>query len=694
MEASKQWLLNEFIGGNKTVFSIPVYQRNYDWSETHCNKLLDDIKKIHDRNHKHFIGTLLIMQTNKNSFRLQDFTIIDGQQRLTTVILFLKALADLAGELSLTDKKEEILSYLYNQHCDETYKVKLKPIMSDSIIFDLLLNNKFDEIEKNYSDSHIIKNYLVAKKRFASWFEEGLSIDQILEAMQQLEIVFIELTKGEDDPQVIFESINSTGLELSSTDLIRNFLLMDSTDQEVLFKDYWLPIENLLKEGTDYKNLNAFFSHYIVYKTGNIFNESKLYEGFVDLFNDQKFSAQSILKELKENSELFYSLLNGDDKYPETVNYCLLSIKSLKQTTCYPFLFHIVSDYKNSVINDDSFSNCMKLVLSYLVRRMICGVPSNSLRGFFSRLYERVFKISSNKNTYYESINKFMFDLTSKDVIPSDVEFKNALINSNIYRNIALTKFLLADIENGGNLKENIDFSSLTIEHLMPQTLNKNWSVSPEEHQQYLHVLGNLTITGYNSELSNKDFSEKKEIIKNYGKARILNSLILSADSWGIKEIKSRGESLSSAILSHFYIERVSAQDIKFDYTSSFTFDDDPSILLNRSPISFTFESSSYNVESFRNILMTVVKVLDEKDRSVLDKLAKENFKFSKGQKKSKISFNKSCMSSGEKARDDIYVETCLNSPSIAKFIQSLFECYGVDYSSFKIDLLEESENL
>lgn len=508
MDANKIWMLRDFIGANKVLFRIPVYQRNYDWSESNCNRLLDDIFTIIDTEEKHFLGTVVFMAAKSGGFALQEYTIIDGQQRLTTLMLMLKALSKISivcGDPCFSEIEEQ---YLHNKYCDEEYKVKLKPVKTDNEQFLLLLNGKEEEMDE---ECHIFLNYQLCKKRFEHWTEKGISPSQILDALTKLEIVEIVLTKGEDDPQIIFESINSTGLELSSSDLIRNFLLMNAENQETLYEQYWLPIEKALRDKTDYSNLDQFFMQYLVFKTGQPVNARRLYEQFVKLFKENQYTQEEVLRELKYYSEIFKSFIYGNSDYSKQVNDTLKKIRMLKQTTCYPFLLHVFDDYKHSIISEAVLEKVLQFILTYLLRRMVCGIQSNTLRGLFTYLYNRIYKVEANKEKYYESLNKFLFTVYSKDAVPSSAEFERALQTANIFGNPALCKFLLLDIENGDS-KETLQADNLTIEHIMPQTLSADWKyILPEDHEEFLHTLGNLSVTGYNSEMSNKSFAEKRK---------------------------------------------------------------------------------------------------------------------------------------------------------------------------------------
>ena len=569
MDAHKLWMLRDFIGTNKVLFKIPVYQRNYDWAESNCDRLLDDIYDIINSGEKHFLGTIVFMAAKNGGFALQEYIIIDGQQRLTTMMLILKALSIVAQNVGDACFHEIEEQYLHNKYCDEEFKVKLKPIKSDNIQFQLLLEGKEDEMEE---ETHIYRNFMLCKERFEAWVGKGISPSQILDALTKLEIVEIVLAKGEDDPQVIFESINSTGLELTNADLIRNFLLMNAQEQERLYEEYWLRIEKLLRRNMDYSNLDDFFMLYIMYKTSKPVKSRQLYSSFVKLFKESRYSQESILQELRYYASIFGAFIYGDTQYSKQINRLLKRIRILNQTTCYPFLLHVFDDYHNGVIEEKTVEKVLQFILSYLLRRLVCGVPSNTLRGLFIYLYNRIFKVASNKQKYYETINKFLFTVSSKDAILSEAEFERALQNTNIYGNSALCRFLLLDIENGDG-KEVLQADNLTIEHIMPQTLSADWShIKPEEHEIYVHTLGNLSVTGYNSELYNKSFLEKKKIISDNSKAVILNIDVLDKESWTIADIQARARRLSSIVMKRYKIDKVEDDTIEFDYIETVTY--------------------------------------------------------------------------------------------------------------------------
>lgn len=687
MDAHKLWMLRDFIGTNKVLFRIPVYQRNYDWSESNCNRLLDDIYDIMHSGDKHFLGTIVFMAAKSGGFALQEYIIIDGQQRLTTLMLILKALSVVAESVGDDCYHEIEEQYLHNKYCDEEFKVKLKPIKSDNNQFTLLLEDKIDEMDE---DTHIYHNFMLCKERFERWAERGINPSQVLGALTNLEIVEIVLTKGEDDPQVIFESINSTGLELSNADLIRNYLLMNADDQEKLYENYWLYIEKTLRNKMDYSNLDAFFMQYIVYKTSKPVNSRQLYNSFVKLFKDSGYSQESILKELRYYAEIFGAFVYGSAKYSERINRLLYRLRVLNQTTCYPFLLHVFDDYHQGVIDEETVENILQFILAYLLRRMVCGVPSNTLRGLFTYLYNRIFKVASNKQKYYETLNKFLFTVSSKDVIPSAGEFERALQKANIYGNNALCRFLLLDIENGDG-KEILQAENLTIEHIMPQTLSADWShIRPEDHEEYLHTLGNLSVTGYNSELSNKSFAEKQDIIRENSKAVILNSDVLDKESWNIATIQARAKRLARIVMTRYKIDRIVDDSIEFEYIETLTLDNYDEVT-GKKLVSFKLFGETYRQNKYALMLLDVIKLLDKKSPGKLQTLAENNYSFNSTKRKHvHLNIDGSGMRWPWKVTDGIYLEANLSAWSCIRFIENLLTEFGFEKDQFSFNIVAE----
>ena len=446
----------------------------------------------------------------KSKNHIDYFIIIDGQQRFTTLYILLKALADCAAEES---EKDALEKYLFNEDkfnrygIDEKSKLKLKPVKTDNDQLQLLMSGQIDAMDKS-KNGIIYHNYMLFKELTNAFLSENPdnSVMMIHDGIDNLICADIRLDQ-DDDAQEIFERINSTGITLGLPDLIRNYVLMTDDDQERLYEDYWLITQELLSKD----RLESYFLDYLNMKLDGFTKESNAYADFKQIYRDGRYTNESMLQEILHYAKQYHTFYYGDNKLSEEINTALSGLRKLNQTTVYLFLFHIFDDFEAGVIDQKELGKILNLLLSYSVRRLICEIGSNSLRGLYKTLYSRVFNRAENKNHYYDAIVSFLLQLTSKDAIPNDADFVIALKERNLYRKNALCKYLLATIENQG--KERVITDNLTIEHIMPQ--NKNLSTAWQKmlgeewetvRDRYLHTLGNLTLTGYNSELGDKPF--------------------------------------------------------------------------------------------------------------------------------------------------------------------------------------------
>lgn len=675
-------VINDLIEKNQRVFKIPVYQRNYDWTIEHCKKLYSDIIEAYKKNKKHFLGTFVYIRGNIDNSNLSEVLIIDGQQRITTLYILLKVILDIAKDNENNSVYSEIKEYIYNRRCPEQFKIKLKPIQTDNIELEKLMSNNFNEM---FSGSNITRNYLYFKEEILS--NKIITIENILDGMKKLEMIEIILDKTHgDEPQVIFESINSTGLELTLADLIRNFILMDDENQDYLFNEYWLKIEKEI----GYIELHDFFIQYLNSKTTSNITKKNAYEKFKKYYYNNYESHEGILIDLLKHVKYYAAFLGKESKYESDIKYFLNSFTELKQTTMYPFLFKVFIDYDASVINYNDLYEILRFLRSYSIRRMMCEVSSSSLRNFYKNLYARVFK-DGNKNNYYEKIVKHISELRSRDIIPTDKDFKDSLIHKNFYKKISC-KYILAEIENKN--KEKIDVSNFTIEHILPQKQNSVvWKEELGEDYQriyeiYLHTLGNLTITGYNSELGAKRFKDKKEIIEKYSKTVILNRDILKAEKWDEEAILKRADRLADEILDTFDYKRV-----KFD--SSFEFGqndliglDSGIILTNTKPSKFIFCGEEVKVKSYADMLKEFIELLYDVQPDLFKKLALNKFKVTISNRVY-MSYDKNDMRSPfEISKSGIFYEKNLSSEYIKDFIRALIikSEFEIEDFEFKIN--------
>ncbi len=683
MHPEKAWIINDTIEKNKRIFKIPVYQRNYDWNNVQCEKLYKDIIEAFESDRKHFTGTIVYIIGQRSSSSLSEDLIIDGQQRLTTIMILLKALLDIAIKKD-DSLQSELRDLLFNRHCDEEYKLKLKPVKADDKQFQALMQNNSELYDNN---SNIIRNYNLFIKLINKSLQKNLLLSDILEGMKKLEIVEIVLDKSQgDDPQVIFESINSTGLDLSLADKIRNFVLMDDNNQDELFNKYWLPLE----EKIGHESLAEYFITYLDYKVNEKVYKRNAYDRFTTFFKDNEYTNEEILKDLSKYAKYYAAFIGKRNEYTEDINKLLSDFRDIDQSTLYLFLFDIFNDYEKQVIDHCTLIKILSFFRSYCVRRIVCEHSSNSLRGLYKNLYKRLFKSTENYNKYYETIYTFFATTNTKDKLVDDTEFFDCLVYNKLYTKKKICKFLLTTIEND-NSNEKIDTEDLSIEHILPQKENVFvWQRDLGNeyyniYSKYLHTLGNLTITGYNRELGTKSFSEKKKLIQDNSKAKILNESILSVNIWNEQAILSRAKKLASITLDIFKIEKTETIKIKSlnENNKLYSLNDLESIS-GTTPTNYTFYGENITVNSYAYMLESLINILYDLDATILEKLAKEKFKATTSNRIYITTNQEDLRRNKEIDNSGIYFETNLSATSILQFIKILIEKHDLDPDEFE----------
>ncbi|MCQ2633547.1 DUF262 and DUF1524 domain-containing protein [Helicobacter pylori] len=578
MEAKATTLL-EFIRESQTnQFVIPIYQRLYSWGKEQCKQLWDDIIKIggNDKMNGHFIGSILyVLDGNTPSSPL--LIIIDGQQRLTTITLLLIALRNHSSdEVKILEKfsRKEIESCLINNNKDGDKKFRL--ILSESdkdTLLSLIDKNKRKPSE---SSVKIVENF----KLFEEWIRKNTDkLETIFKGLEKLMIVWIALEKGKDDPQLIFESMNSKGIELTQTDLIRNYIVMETEveKQEDFYNQYWRAMEEDFKQNETL--FNRFVRHYLTIKTGEIPNINKVYEAFKRYQQERGIETEVLLQDLQKYCGYFCRIVfkKEDDK---DLNKALsfkdlkkaLSFKDLKKAlsflvdlemdVVYPLLLELYSDYKDGVLSDQDFTSIIYLTESYICRRAVCGLGTNSLNKVFPSFTKHI-----QKDEYFKSLKAHFGYLTEKQRFPNNDEFKKLFITIDFY-SFKKKKYFLERLENF-DTKEPVDTQKCNIEHIMPQTLTPKWEGDLGEnfeaiHEKYLHTIGNLTLTGYNSEYSNNSFQEKRDMEKGFKQSPLrLNQSLKDLESFGEKEIEKRANDLADWALKIWTYPKLDAETLE-----------------------------------------------------------------------------------------------------------------------------------
>lgn len=678
-------MLNDYIEPNKKQYCIPVFQRDYAWTEEQCTKLFEDIVMAYKKDRPHFCGSFVYAPLGSKK-HIDSYIIIDGQQRFTTLYILIKALADSADD---DRDKDALQRYLYNEDkfdrygLDEKSKLKLKPVKTDNDQLLLLMSGKIEQMDKSRRGI-IYHNYMLFMQLIKSFLEESSanSVLMINDGIEKLICADIRLDT-DDNAQEIFERINSTGINLGLADLIRNYILMTDTDQERLYEEYWLTVQNLLPD----KLLDNFFIDYLNMKSDGFVKESEAYKSFKQVYVEGKYDNEKMLQEILHYAKQYYVFCYGSSDFGAEVNKALAGLRKLKQTTVYLFLFRVFDDYENGIINKNELARVLKMLLSYSIRRLVCEIGSNTLRGLYKTLYGRVFEQKENKNTYYDSLVSFFLQQTSKNTIPSDNEFVTALQEKNLYSKNALCKYLLCAIENQG--KETLDTENLSIEHIMPQ--NKNLSMSWQKmlgenwqsvHEKYLHTLGNLTLTGYNSELGDKPFEKKKEKLEEtITHIAVLYSDVKDKSEWNSVNMEKRAKRLAEIILKLFPIEQ---PKIKIEFT-------DPHYKLYTlaNPDDATYKTVNYfeflgervNVSSFAEMVRSIAQILYDMDNSIIDDMAKKHEPLPEWTTPA-FSYEEDGVRNPFKLRNcNIYISTGYSASACIFFIRGLMKKYEFDIS-------------
>lgn len=689
-------IMNDFIEPNKNQYAIPVYQRNYEWSSEQCIKLFEDIVNAYKKDKTHFCGSVVRAPLSEHG-GIHQYIVIDGQQRLTTIYLLLKAMMDCSYKES---EKELIQEALYNVDKFDKYKIdtasklKLKPIKSDNNQLLLLMDNKKDEIDQS---TGIWKNYDLFCQLVKSELENGLSIKEIYKGIEKLIIAKISL-QPEDNPQEIFERINSTGVPLSLSDKIRNFVLMTDKDQERLYEEYWLKTENLVSKD----QMNSFFLDYLNMQVEGFLKEDNAYDSFKTMFTDRRLINEDVLKEILHYADFYHTFMYGDSKYSRKTNELLKGLRKLNQTTVYLFLFRVFDDYncETPKLSQNELEKVLQFLLNYSIRRLVCEIGSNSLRGLYKTLYSRVFSCESNKNNYYDSIVSFFMQLTSRDALPTDNEFKTALKTNNLYRKNALCKYLLTAIENRG--KEKVS-GNLTIEHILPQNKNlspvwkemlgDNWA---DIQEKYIHTLGNLTLTGYNSELGDKPFAKKKEMLSNVDSKTVrLYSFVKKCDVWNEETINQRAEILAKDILDLFSIEKpsivVSFDDPRYKEYSC----DNPDDATYKVISYYVLQGERIKTTSFAVMLRDLINRLYQIDKKPIEEMARNNEAILSWSQNIMFSYEKNNVSgAGYLVSDsDIYQSSGFSASHIMCIVSALLDKYEIEHSEFSYSARNNKQN-
>ncbi len=543
----------KFLDGSQKRFIIPVYQRNYDWKKENCKQLFDDlVSVVKEGKETHFFGSIVSYAHSRD-----EVVLIDGQQRITTVSLILIAIVNALKKGAMTSDDDTLVlrieDYLVDKYDKSERKVRLKPFRDDCEAFDRLI---YKDESEYIPESKVTVNYRYFYDRIVT--QKELTVDELFHAVNCLEIIDIELEPQHgDNPQLIFESLNSTGLDLTESDKIRNFVLMNLEPkvQEEYYDKYWKKIEQCSHDALD-----GFVRNYLTIKSGIIPTLKGIYPTFKE-YTKAKGNIESILQDMLVYAYAFQDIVSfnvGNEDADEVAK----RLDLLDMTVAYPFLMAFIVYAKEIALESEEIYRVFSCVETFIFRRLMCDLPTNALNKIFATLHSSVLKNKRESDSYSSVMIYLLESRRLSSAFPKDEEFINGFTSKNIYSMRAKNKeYIFERLENGSSKEKNdvvgnIEKGILTIEHIMPQTLTTAWKQALGEdweaiQERWLHTISNLTLTGYNSSYSNRSFQEKKTMKNGFCDSGIrLNHFIALFEKWDEEELEKRKAKLSEMALS------------------------------------------------------------------------------------------------------------------------------------------------
>jgi uncharacterized protein with ParB-like and HNH nuclease domain len=573
--------VEDFLAQSKAQFIIPVYQRNYDWTIAQCKQFLQDILEVgsSDKLYAHFIGSIVYVHDNVYvSSKLKELVVIDGQQRLTTLTLIYLAVRSVAqnlGDKRLVDEIDE--TYLTNKFASEAEKLKLRPTENNNTAIQYLLRE--DGSEEFVGYSRIIENFNFFKGKI-----KQENYQYVLDGLSKLIFVEISLDRERDDPQRIFESLNSTGLDLSEADLIRNYILigLSRKDQDRIYRNYWEIIEKLARDETSNKNrVSDFIRDYLTVEIKRIPNKKKVYQEFKAMYpTTSADDLENNLRDIKTIANYYNKLINPDKESDKDIRLQVGYINKLEIEVAFPFLLRVYHDYNKSVIDKEIFVGILNLIQSYAWRRFIMGIGTEGRNKIFMNLYDKV-----DKNNYLQSVQYALLQKPGTQRFPRDAEVIDALRVKDLYNiNSKNRTYLFEKLENFENRERVLieSNSGITVEHIFPQNPSLKWErelgAKEYEHikENHLNTIGNLTLSGNNGKLGNKTFLEKRDLPEaGYKDSRLwLNKHLATLGKWDSSEIEQRFNIIAERFLKIWQYPELNVGDLENDEINIFQAED------------------------------------------------------------------------------------------------------------------------
>ena len=682
--------LARYMHGSSKRFVIPVYQRNYDWKTENCKQLYDDLVKVIKSGRKsHFFGSVVSVYDDDGQD--EEYLVIDGQQRLTTISLLFLAMYNLIKEKQVIPEDKQLAEkifkgYLVDEFQPESTRIKLKPIKNDMVAFAKLFEDKSEHIR----ESNITVNYDYFYNRI---LKQEISIDELYRAIFSLEIIKITLN-NDDNPQLIFESLNSTGLDLSEGDKIRNLILMGlpTEQQNKYYEKYWDKIESLTKY-----EVSAFVRDYLSVKQQSIPSIKKVYVVFKGFVETSKLDTKELLENLLEYAKRYNVLIAGNSGN-RVVDSCIDRLNRLETSVIRPFLLEVLRMFDEKKLSQEDLESIFLITENYLFRRMICDLPSNALNKIFLMLHKEILRYDGTDDNYVEKFKYALLSKKERTRFPENEEFAREFTERPIYQMRSKNKqYIFERLENYGTVEDkeiyrHLDDGDYSIEHIMPQHLTPAWIDELGEdyetiHEIWLHRIANLTLTAYNSKYSNNTFYDKKYTKNGFLDSGIrMNVYIASKDKWTFKELEDRSDYLKDRALDIWKLPSTDYRpaEKELDY---FTLEDAESAN-GRNIARFSFKNTEQPVTSWVDMYQRVLRMLYEEDKSVIIRLA------SSGEDgiAAHFAYGSASIRYSVEIAEDIYVNTNTNTQSKLNNLIRIFEMYDIDLSELVFYLRDANE--
>lgn len=699
--------IDVYFSGDKTLFLIPLYQRKYAWKRKHCERLFSDLIKVSKEDRKsHFFGSIVAVKANDVD---DDLLIIDGQQRITTIsLLILAAVQAYRDNIIECERGDEYINDMVNKYLMAKYrkgdrKIKLRPIESDRVAYDAIIAgdpDKFVPADK----SGITQNYQLFYDLIKL---SELTFDEIIEAIERLIIIDIRLEAG-DNPQLIFESLNSCGKDLEEADKVRNYLLMSLTSdqQEDYYKKYWAEIESCTDDEP-----TMFIRDYLTIKTKLISKITDLYFDFKNFDEKKTIPREELLREMLKYARYYKQAAKactGNDK----VDRKFRQLSNIGSSVCMPFYMQFLEYANENAITSEEVYKVLDIVENYWARRIVCGYPANVMSKTFAILHSDILRIINDhikreiplESSYSELVKFILLKKQGNAIFPKDSEISYHFPTRQIYKiPIDYRYFLFERMENE-NSKEGDDTivarmkkNQITIEHIMPQTLNQKWKDALGDeweriHEQYLHTFANLTLTGYNSSYGNHAFEEKKEgyIIRKDGEevhvygfkdsAFRLSNYLKVCTKWTEAEILARQEILKTKFLALWPMITTDYTPLAKD-TETVSFNDDELELTGRKIAAFIYKGERHQVWTWVNMLVQLSKIIYAEDPIQMNSLAAKEWWYHLKNAEGRTQVAENC-----------FVHTGCSTQTKCSILKYLFEQLDLNPADLEFELLPISD--